>query len=186
MALHAPHDGVHVVGHAPRERLTRALRRARVLLAPLRFGAGLKGKVLDAWAVGTPVVTTPIGAEGFGVPREDVTAGPSDAQDARLEHDWGGLGSACDAHSFAADAVRLHEDATLFGACQRAATRLREELFAEAPRLAALRDAVECALAALQARRATDYYGAALWHHRQRSTEYLAKYIEAKEAARKR
>jgi len=41
------------------------LGRARVLLAPLRFGAGLKGKVVEAWARGTPVVTTPIGAEGF-------------------------------------------------------------------------------------------------------------------------
>ena len=40
------------------------LGRARVLLAPLRFGAGLKGKVVEAWARGTPVVTTPIGAEG--------------------------------------------------------------------------------------------------------------------------
>ena len=37
----------------------------RVLLAPLRFGAGLKGKIVDAWAHGLPVVTTPIGAEGM-------------------------------------------------------------------------------------------------------------------------
>lgn len=28
----------------------------RVLLAPLRFGAGLKGKVADAWAYGMPAV----------------------------------------------------------------------------------------------------------------------------------
>ena len=37
----------------------------RVLLAPLRYGAGLKGKIVDAWAHGLPVVTTPIGAEGM-------------------------------------------------------------------------------------------------------------------------
>ena len=37
----------------------------RVCLAPLRFGAGLKGKIVDSWAHGTPVCTTPIGAEGM-------------------------------------------------------------------------------------------------------------------------
>lgn len=38
---------------------------ARVFAAPLRYGAGTKGKVLDALAFGTPTVTTSIGAEGF-------------------------------------------------------------------------------------------------------------------------
>jgi GT2 family glycosyltransferase/SAM-dependent methyltransferase len=38
---------------------------ARALLAPLRYGAGLKGKVTQALSVGLPVVTTPIGAEGL-------------------------------------------------------------------------------------------------------------------------
>lgn len=37
----------------------------RVCLAPLRFGAGLKGKIVDSWAHGTPVCTTPVGAEGM-------------------------------------------------------------------------------------------------------------------------
>jgi len=41
--------------------------RARVSIAPLRYGAGLKGKVLEALACGTPVVTTAIGDEGYGV-----------------------------------------------------------------------------------------------------------------------
>ena len=41
------------------------MRQYRVCLAPLRFGAGLKGKVVDAWTHGLPVCTTPIGAEGM-------------------------------------------------------------------------------------------------------------------------
>ena len=43
------------------------LRDRRVFVAPLRFGAGIKGKVGEAMAHGIPVVTTSIGAEGFGL-----------------------------------------------------------------------------------------------------------------------
>ena len=46
------------------------LRNARVFIAPLRFGAGIKGKVGEAMAHGIPVVTTSIGAEGFGLTHE--------------------------------------------------------------------------------------------------------------------
>jgi len=52
------------------------LRNARVFVAPLRFGAGIKGKVGEAMAHGLPVVTTSIGAEGFGLTHElDVMIG---------------------------------------------------------------------------------------------------------------
>lgn len=35
------------------------------MLAPLRFGAGVKGKITDSWREKLPVITTPIGAEGL-------------------------------------------------------------------------------------------------------------------------
>jgi glycosyltransferase involved in cell wall biosynthesis len=38
---------------------------ARAMMAPLTYGAGLKGKVTQALAGGLPVVTTPVGAEGL-------------------------------------------------------------------------------------------------------------------------
>ncbi|MBV8727756.1 MAG: glycosyltransferase, partial [Candidatus Eremiobacteraeota bacterium] len=41
--------------------------RGRVFVAPLRFGAGLKGKIGHSLSYGLPVVTTPVGAEGFGL-----------------------------------------------------------------------------------------------------------------------
>lgn len=50
------------MGHAPS---LDVMKTYRVCLAPLRFGAGLKGKIVDSWAHGLPVVTTPIGAEGM-------------------------------------------------------------------------------------------------------------------------
>jgi len=41
------------------------LARARVAVAPLRAGSGTRVKILEAWAAGTPVVSTAIGAEGL-------------------------------------------------------------------------------------------------------------------------
>lgn len=54
---------IEVVGWIPD--LRDEFARTRVFLAPLRYGAGTKGKVLEAMAHGIPVVTTPTGAEGF-------------------------------------------------------------------------------------------------------------------------
>ena len=45
----------------------------RVLVAPIRFGAGVKGKIGEGMSYGLPVVTTLIGAESFGfTPDSDV------------------------------------------------------------------------------------------------------------------
>jgi O-antigen biosynthesis protein len=43
------------------------LRERRVFVAPLRFGAGIKGKIGESMSYGLPVVTTTMGAEGFGL-----------------------------------------------------------------------------------------------------------------------
>jgi glycosyltransferase involved in cell wall biosynthesis len=58
-------EAVAVRGYVPD--VEPLLRDARVFVAPLRFGAGIKGKVGEAMAHGIPVVTTSIGAEGFGL-----------------------------------------------------------------------------------------------------------------------
>jgi glycosyltransferase involved in cell wall biosynthesis len=54
------------VGPVPR--LDEVFDMVRLTVAPLRFGAGLKGKVLDSLAAGVPCVMTPIAAEGLGLP----------------------------------------------------------------------------------------------------------------------
>ena len=45
--------------------VSNVMSKARVCLSPLRFGAGLKGKFIDAMRMGTPSVTTQIGSEGM-------------------------------------------------------------------------------------------------------------------------
>lgn len=56
-------DGVHVHGRV--EQLEPWLDRCRVSIAPLRFGAGVKGKINSAMASGLPVVATTIAAEAM-------------------------------------------------------------------------------------------------------------------------
>jgi O-antigen biosynthesis protein len=68
----------------------------RSMIAPLRFGSGMKGKIGQALSYGLPVVTTSIGAEGMGLEngREVMIAD--------------------DAREFAAALIRLYQDATLW------------------------------------------------------------------------
>ncbi|GHF58608.1 GT2 family glycosyltransferase/glycosyltransferase involved in cell wall biosynthesis/protein-L-isoaspartate O-methyltransferase [Amycolatopsis bartoniae] len=56
-------EGVVVHGWVPE--LAPHYREARVVVAPLRYGAGVKGKVGEALACGVPVVATPVAAEGM-------------------------------------------------------------------------------------------------------------------------
>ena len=77
---------VDVVGFVPdpAERLSRS----RVHVHPLRFGAGIKLKLIDTMAAGLPFVTTPIGAEGLGLgDLEDVLVADSPDALARLALD---------------------------------------------------------------------------------------------------
>lgn len=60
-ALQSP--SVIVTGFVPD--VDQYFRRARVFVAPLRYGAGVKGKNGQAMAFGLPLVTTSIGAEGM-------------------------------------------------------------------------------------------------------------------------
>jgi glycosyltransferase involved in cell wall biosynthesis len=58
-------ENIRLVGRVPA--VEPFLRRARLALATVRFGAGVKGKIGQALANGTPVVTTSAGAEGMGL-----------------------------------------------------------------------------------------------------------------------
>jgi len=63
LAYHAPERGITIAGYV--KDLTELYRSVRVSVAPLRYGAGLKGKIVASLAVGVPCVTTPVGFEGM-------------------------------------------------------------------------------------------------------------------------
>jgi glycosyltransferase involved in cell wall biosynthesis len=61
--LHNPKNRLFIQGHVQDHH--QMLSQAKVLLAPIQFGAGVKGKIVDAMRCGLPSITTPIGAEGL-------------------------------------------------------------------------------------------------------------------------
>ena len=58
-------EGVIVKGFVSEEELQRLYQTSRLAVVPLRYGAGVKGKVVEALYYGIPVVTTSVGAEGI-------------------------------------------------------------------------------------------------------------------------
>ncbi len=63
LQLNNPKEGFIIKGWS--ENVENTMKNYRVQLSPLRFGAGLKGKLLDAMRFGLPSVTTEVGAEGM-------------------------------------------------------------------------------------------------------------------------
>jgi len=161
--LHQEKEGFIIKGRA--ENAHEVLSKARVLIAPLAFGAGLKGKFIDAMQVGTPSVTTTIGAEGMygNLPWQGyVTDNPQD---------------------FANKAVALHNEKPLFEQAQRNGVELINQLFT-LPQATPFIEKVNAIRKDLHAHRAQNFIGQMLMHHSLQSTKYLSKWIEEKNMER--
>ncbi len=109
VALNNGETGVNVTGYVPDP--LPYLKRACLMIVPLRSGGGMRVKILNALAQGIPVVSTALGAEGI-----DVTAGENILlADAPAD--------------FAAACVRLLDDAPLGQHLARNGRRLIEEQY---------------------------------------------------------
>lgn len=64
-ALEQPGNGIFIKGFVSEEELKELYRVCRIVVVPLRYGAGVKGKVIEALYHGAPIITTSIGAEGI-------------------------------------------------------------------------------------------------------------------------
>ncbi len=63
-------DRVTVTGYVTDAELQRYYSAARVAVAPIRFGGGMKGKVIEAMRFGLPIVTTSVGVQGLDAVRD--------------------------------------------------------------------------------------------------------------------
>lgn len=159
--FHRPQKGIFFKGRA--EDALKTMKQYRLNLAPLRFGAGLKGKLFDGFETGTPSVVTPIAVEGI--------VG---------ESDWGHHPT-MDPQVMADTIVRLYEDKSSWLAVQKRSRHIAETRFCESDWLHQLPKLLDYDSKLLEERRHQQFLGRMLRHHQHRSTEFMGRWIETKE-----
>ncbi len=158
--LHQPKDGFLIKGRAESAQVV--MLKARVCLAPLRFGAGLKGKLIDAMEYGTPSVTTSIGAE---------------AMHGNLE--WAGI-VADDAEQFVNAAVKLYVDENLWKKSQIQGAVIVNQIFEKEQQAQLLIDKLCFLQNNIETHRRYNFIGQMLMHHTISGTKYMSRWIEEK------
>ena len=135
---------------------------ARVMLAPIPFGAGIKGKLLESMAYGLPNITTPTGAEGM-----------------HGDLPWNGFITTTDAE-FVKQAVLLYKNESIWQQARDQGFRIIEQRFSKAQFLPALFNRINEISDALAQHRQKNFLGEILQHHTLQSTKYLSKWIQEK------
>jgi glycosyltransferase involved in cell wall biosynthesis len=141
-----------------------ALSKHRVLLAPIAFGAGVKGKFIDAMQVGTPAVTTTVGAESM--------AG---------EFSWNGL-IEDGIDNFVDGAIKLHEDKVLWLEAQRNGINIINERYNSLKIKTLFLQNIKILALNLIQHREQNFIGQILLHHTANSTRYMSLWIEEKKS----
>lgn len=160
MQLHNPKERFFINGRA--ENAEKIIEEARVLLAPIRFGAGIKGKLLEAMKCGTPTVTTEIGCE---------------AMHGNLP--WNGFVHD-DNSDFIASAIRLYSDESVWNRAQQNGFEIVRQKFSDETFWENLHDSIKNLRKNIKEHRQQNFIGAMLQHHSMRSTYYMSKWIEEK------
>jgi len=152
--------GFHICGKA--EKVEDVMQKARVSVAPLRFGAGIKGKLLHAMQFGTPSVTTTMGAEGM-----------------HGKLPWNG--SIADSETdFVNAAVVLYTDKTKWEKAQRNGYGLLSGRYEKSALQQELYSKINQLLHQLPTHRRQNFIGSLLLHQTMTSTKYMGKWIQEK------
>jgi glycosyltransferase involved in cell wall biosynthesis len=158
--LHNEKDGFLIKGFA--EDVNTVMQQSKLCLAPLRFGAGLKGKLMDAMQNGTPCVMTSLASEGmFG--NLDVNGF---VEDHPLE--------------FAKKAVQLYQHETLWNEKQQNGFETINKRFNKNEFQQKLALIINETKRNLNTIRLNNFTGQMLQHHTMQSTKFMGKWIEEK------
>jgi glycosyltransferase involved in cell wall biosynthesis len=160
MQLHNPKQRFFVAGRAID--LPKIIQNTKICLAPIRFGAGLKGKLLEAMQYGTPSVTTQIGAEAMannlawsGAITEGVTG-------------------------FVAAAVTLYTDEMKWQEAQQNGLKIINTVYDKSKYEADFTTKINYLLKNIQTHRKLNFLGAVLQQESLRATKFMALWIEGK------
>ncbi|CAH7026035.1 Glycosyltransferase [Vibrio chagasii] len=161
-ALHNPKTGFHIKGWA--KDAQEVMEQARVCVAPLRFGAGIKGKLLDAMKLQTPNVTSEIGSEGM-LPQGELQ--------------WPGA-VADDIDEFVEQAVALYKDEEKWLKAQSQCHSILETHYEQNQLGDKLIERLIALDSELKSHRLNNFFGSMLKHHSMASTKYMSQWIAEK------
>ena len=158
--LHNPRQGFHVFGRA--DDVDSVMKNARICLAPLRFGAGIKGKLTDAMRCGTPSITTDIGSESM---HDDLP--------------WSGA-IENDPDDFARAAVDVYRDEAKWEECRKHGVEIINACYDKITLGQNVITRLDSIRNTLSAHRLNNFTGSMLRHHTMKSTQYMSRWIETK------
>jgi len=160
LELHSKKEGFIIKGYAMDA--TVVVSKAKIVLAPLRFGAGIKGKLTEAMLNGTPSVTTTIGAEGM-----------------HADLPWNGF-IEDDFNVFGEKAVELYLNEKSWGDFQQMGIEIINKLYNKETLEKLLSERVDQIQNNIETHRTQNFIGRLLQHQTLQSTKYMSKWIEEK------
>ena len=160
LQLHNEREGFLIKGRV--ENVEKVFSESKVLLAPIPFGAGIKGKLLESMQYGLPNVTSTIGAEGMN---------------GNLP--WNGF--VCDdENEFVEKSVSLYQKDSDWLPLQKKGFEIIEKRFKKEGFLPQFSERLDEMSNNLEKHRNANFLGQILQHHSLQSTKYLGKWIEEK------
>jgi O-antigen biosynthesis protein len=158
--LHNPKEGFIIKGFA--ENSKEVVENARVVLAPLRFGAGIKGKLTEAMLCGTPSVTTSIGVEGM-----------------KEELYWNGFVED-DFSVFSKKSVLLYAEKKTWEIAQKNGIQIINTIYDKHKLEFFFINKIKSLQESLEQHRTHNFLGSLLQHQTLQATKYMSKWIEEK------
>jgi len=160
LELHKPKQNFYIKGRA--DNAFEVIKNAKVVLAPIRFGAGIKGKLLEAMLCGTPSVTSSIGAEAMAGTLE-----------------WNGFVKD-NPNEFVEATVKVYNDEKLWQQCQENGFEILDKRYKKSLFEKDFITEIDSVLVNLKQHRKNNFIGSILHHHLLTSTKYMSKWIEEK------
>lgn len=158
--LHNEKEGFLVKGRA--EDVELLFNQYRVLLAPIPFGAGLKGKLWESMQFGLPNVTSSVGAEAM---HKDLP--------------WNGFIENSD-EVFVKKAIELYQNETVWNQANENAYEILNQIFDKKLYVNQFWEILSKIEKNLENHRTENYLGKILQHHQMNSTKYMSRWIEEK------
>lgn len=158
--LHNEKEGFIIKGRA--KSINDLFLKYKVLLAPIPFGAGIKGKLLESMEFGLPNITTEIGAEGM-----------------QFDKNWNGFISTTD-KEFIEKTIQIYSDYEIWNSAQSIGFEILEKKFNRNLFEKDFIERIKNLTENLEFHRNQNYLGQILQQNALQSTKYMSKWIEEK------